>query len=249
MHMQYELALGPLLSPREEEDRRRMETLPSEAADLYSRGWDILRAHHAAVMRADAAAVDRHRDEMRDLTCRLNGGDSFACECEGGGAWRMRRELAATAGQVPMRGQSGHFLLLAGGCRVLVEFNYLCGHFCDGFGAHAVDASRPFFSETGFRSFILCPEALPGMGQDAASYAKTAIEAYIANDLKGRLVALEKPERLAASLAGNPDNLPGAWLAEALAHTPLPPLPPPPVPAARKPRRQGITRAQHLAAA
>ncbi|MBZ9683239.1 hypothetical protein LB531_21515 [Mesorhizobium sp. CO1-1-2] len=65
-------------------------------------------------------------------------------------AW-LGRQLAAPDGEIPMHGQPGRFMLMIHGCRTDVEYPGLLA----GPGLHGkvIDLDKPFFSETGFRSF------------------------------------------------------------------------------------------------
>jgi hypothetical protein len=65
-------------------------------------------------------------------------------------AW-LGKQLAAPDGEIPMHGQPGRFMLMIHGCRTDVEYPGLFG----GPGLHGkvIDLDKPFFSETGYRSF------------------------------------------------------------------------------------------------
>jgi hypothetical protein len=55
-----------------------------------------------------------------------------------------------------------------------------------GFSAHAVEPDKPFFSETGFRSFIgVHAESSPGITPDV--FAREVIAAHIRGECKGKL--------------------------------------------------------------
>jgi hypothetical protein len=69
-----------------------------------------------------------------------------------------------------------------------------------GFSAHAVDWNAPFLSETGYRSFLgLSGTLMAGMTPDA--FAREAVSAHIARDLKGKLRTI-KPEYRTRAGAG-----------------------------------------------
>jgi hypothetical protein len=58
-------------------------------------------------------------------------------------------------------------------------------------GAHAVDSQKPFISETGSRCFIgVRAEMEPGITPDA--FARRMVEAYIAQECKGKLRKIER---------------------------------------------------------
>jgi len=63
-----------------------------------------------------------------------------------------------------------------------------------GFGAYAVDADKPFFSETGYRSFLgLHAEMVPGLTPDA--FAREVIASHIRGECKGRLRPVKQEYR------------------------------------------------------
>lgn len=67
-----------------------------------------------------------------------------------GSAW-LGKQLAAPDGEIPMHGQPGRFILNIHGCSTDVRYPGLfAGNGLDG---RVIDLDRPFFSETGFRSF------------------------------------------------------------------------------------------------
>lgn len=59
-----------------------------------------------------------------------------------------------------------------------------------GFAAHAVDYSRPFLSETGYRSFLGYHFA-PAAGTAPDAYAREIITDHISRALKGKLRTIE----------------------------------------------------------
>jgi hypothetical protein len=58
-----------------------------------------------------------------------------------------------------------------------------------GFEVRAVDLSKPFVSSTGYRSFLGCSVS-PEDGLTPDRFAARVIKAYIANDLRGKLVPI-----------------------------------------------------------
>lgn len=63
----------------------------------------------------------------------------------------LGKQLAAPDGEIPMHGQPGRFMLTIHGCRTDVRYPGLFGGV--GLDGRVIDLDRPFFSETGFRSF------------------------------------------------------------------------------------------------
>ena len=98
---------------------------------------------------------------------------------------------AAPDGEVPLWGQKGSFIVDVNGTPARIEMDGMLG-ICQsmslwpGFGAHAVDADRPFFSETGYRSFMgVHADLIPGLTPDA--FVRAAIASHIKCECKGRL--------------------------------------------------------------
>lgn len=63
----------------------------------------------------------------------------------------LGEQLAAAPGDLPMHGQPGRFVLEIHGCRTDVQYPGLFGG--PGLDGRVIDLDRPFFSETGYRSF------------------------------------------------------------------------------------------------
>lgn len=65
-------------------------------------------------------------------------------------AW-LGKQVAAPDGEIPMHGQPGRFMLMIHGCRTDVQYPGVFGG--PGLDGRVIDLDKPFFSETGFRSF------------------------------------------------------------------------------------------------
>ncbi len=59
-----------------------------------------------------------------------------------------------------------------------------------GFSAHALEWDKPFLSETGYRSFLGI-HADPAPDMTPEDFAAEILAAYVAKELKGKLVAVE----------------------------------------------------------
>jgi hypothetical protein len=144
------------------------ESLPSDDAELLNRAWSELKAYDAAARAADydgmvtagnnLKAIGEHAFGMTREEAEKggppDGNGRFFCLND---AWRWLMDgLAANDGEIPMFGQKGRFVIELGGCRV--DFSY-AGMFgiCGG-DARVVDLDKPFISETGYRSFQVCPD-------------------------------------------------------------------------------------------
>lgn len=147
------------------------QTIPLNAPDdelvLVADGW--LKSYHKAVMEADVDGQRLAYDRLDAIAEHLFGVDPDVDWRSAGGPpkgngryscladardWLMSK-LAAPDGEVPMFGQPGRFLIELFGCHVDFRYGGLFG--LGGGNAHVVDLDKPFFSETGYRSFQVCP--------------------------------------------------------------------------------------------
>ncbi len=105
-------------------------------------------------MRGDGAAAEVAGDRYEAIIWKLNGGTNFGCMADDEAAGRViERHCAAVPGDVPLWGQRGQFLAVAGDVRALVEYEAGYGGPLNAhFQFHAVDLDRPFISATGYRS-------------------------------------------------------------------------------------------------
>jgi len=169
--------------------------LPGTMAEAVPFYRAMIERHHAAMLAADIDEAMRLREEAHRLAAKLNGGMCGIIASNDAPGSVLARETAAPAGAVPLWGQEGEFIVTLGAMRVRIEMDGMFGIGCSfmpfpGFYAHAVDRDRPFFSETGFRSFIgIHAELTPALTPDA--FAAAVIETYIASSLKTRLKAIE----------------------------------------------------------
>jgi hypothetical protein len=179
-------------------EEQRTAHLPDtmEAAIPYYRA--MLERHHAAMLVGAEKTAMAIRHEAEDLAVKLNSGEMLGIL---GGidapGCVLERETAAPVGTIPLWGQKGDFTITVGDMPVRIKMDGImgiCGRISiwPGFGAYAVEPDKPFFSETGYRSFLsVRADMVPGLTPDA--FAKLAIESYIAGECKGRLRAV-KPE-------------------------------------------------------
>lgn len=72
-------------------------------------------------------------------------------DCWNSASTWLGKQLAAPDGEMPMHGQPGRFMLMIHGCRTDVRYPGLFAG--DGLDGSVIDLDKPFFSETGFRSF------------------------------------------------------------------------------------------------
>jgi len=201
---QMQLGFDELLNAAEETNaarqfERESAHLPATMAEAIPFYRTLVTAHHAAMLAGDVDEVMRLRHEAYKLATRLNNGQSGILADDDAPGCMLARETAAPAGEVPLWGQQGDFNIAVNGMIVRVKMDGIFGIgscFCywPGFGAHAVEYDRPFFSETGFRSFLgIHADAAPGLTPD--TFASEIVAAYVAGECKGRLVAIEPKYR------------------------------------------------------
>ncbi|MBK8177043.1 MAG: hypothetical protein IPK66_17815 [Rhodospirillales bacterium] len=169
--------------------------LPGTLSEALPHFRALLATHHAAMLAADVDETMRLRKEADNLARRLNHGEPGILAGPDAPGCILRRETAAARDCVPLWGQQGSFVVTVSGARVRIAMDGIFGigssfGYWPGFAAHVVDAGRPFISETGYRSFLgIHADPAPGMTPEA--FAAEIVAAYVAKELKGRLVAIE----------------------------------------------------------
>jgi hypothetical protein len=160
-----------------------------EAAIRYHRTQ--IKAFHAAVQAADLDTADKIRDEAHMMAVKVNHGEAGILADRDSPGYVIARRCAAKAGKVPLFGQEGRFRIGVGGVTVLIAMDGMfgLGGPLPGFAAHAVDFDPPFFSETGYRSFLQLQNVPPEPGLTTAEYVTIAIANHIAS-MKGKLVPI-----------------------------------------------------------
>lgn len=179
-------------------DRRAFERstghLPGTFPDALPFYRDLLDKHHAAMLAAEMDETMRLRREAHNLALRLNHGDPGILAAPDAPGCALARETAAAPGDVPLWGQQGSFIVTVSGAGVRITMDGIFGigsssGYWPGFAAHAVDRDRPFISATGYRSFLGI-HAEPAAGMTPDTFAAETLAAYVAKELKGRLVAV-----------------------------------------------------------
>ncbi|WP_032998304.1 hypothetical protein [Rhizobium leguminosarum] len=166
-------------------------SLPSDDAGILNRAWAELTGYDAAVRSADydgmVGAANRLRaigehafgmtTEEGERSGPPRGNERFDC-LHAAWTWLMD-SMKADDGAAPLFGQKGRFELEIAGCRV--DFSY-AGMFgiCGG-DARIIEWDKPFFSETGFRSFQVCPHDY------VIAAAKVDCKSWIARVCTGQL--------------------------------------------------------------
>lgn len=143
--------------------------LPESLEKLLTVAEMAVEALEEAAMVADAEGVERASELYRAVIWKLNGGTFIGCAAdESAPAIMVERHCQAAPGDTPKWGQTGEFLIEAGGIRALVQYGSsltLPAHFA----FIVVDLDAPFISPTGYRSHF-----------DRIRFGQTVKEAAIA---------------------------------------------------------------------
>ena len=216
---------------RDERAAAMAASLPDGRDALLDVAAAAVSGLHEAVLNGADLVVEVADDRYNAAIWKLNGGTFFGCQGDADAAGKViERHCQAVAGEVPMWGQVGEFLLEVGGVRAVVEV-------ADGFGSltnrhfsfHAVDLDGPFVSETGYRSHFDRARARMTVDQVAGAIFADLLRAhrrYLEPDSQNRLAAkplrpwlaeLEPPARHVPAVAEDwrkPGELPPgfAWV-------------------------------------
>lgn len=189
-----QIGFDSLLAAADQQNRdrafeRKAGHLPSTIEDGVILFTSMIEEHHAATMRGDIASVMAVRERARILAQRLNNGENGYL-AEGAPGRVLEAMTKAQVDTIPLWGQTGSFVIDVDGMRLRIELDGLFGigssvGFWPGFSAHIVDSDKPFFSETGYRSFLgLHADAAPGLTPDV--FTGKVIAAYIQDQRRSR---------------------------------------------------------------
>ncbi|GLR55179.1 hypothetical protein KYK30_31365 [Shinella yambaruensis] len=130
--------------------------LPDDREALLDAAKGAVCQFHEAAIVEDMAAFEQARLLREAITWKLNGGSSFGTNAgENSPGYVVERHCAATPGEVPMWGQRGQFIITVRGIRAMIDSGDSFGFGMCHFSFHAVDRSKPFISETGYRSHFM----------------------------------------------------------------------------------------------
>lgn len=129
--------------------------LPTDSNGLTEEYRSHLKQYHAAVVANDQEAQREIGNAMKAIAEHVEDHVELSNRCFYGAADWLQDRAASPDGKEPMFGQRGRLLLTIAGCETDFEYDGLFG-ICGG-RAHVVHLDRPFYSETGFRSFQVCP--------------------------------------------------------------------------------------------
>lgn len=136
---------------------------------------DLLTEHHLHMIDAEVEKAMALRERAYDLARKLNNGQPGILADENSSGCILCRETRAAFDETPLWGQSGEFMINVKGCDIRIAMNGIFGiggaHcYWPGFSAHAVDKTKPFISETGYRSFL-------GVGMEPK--AETSVRSFV----------------------------------------------------------------------
>ncbi len=198
---QEQLGFDSLLQEAESDNQMRaFEQATAHLPDTMETAIPVFRGlidqNHAAMFAGDAEESRRLHSEARRLALKLNQGAPGILADDTAPGNVLARETGSEPGTVPLWGQEGAFAIEAAGMAVKIEMQGLFGigsgiGFWPGFAARAVDLTRPFLSETGYRSFLgIHADILPNHTPD--SFAAMIIGAYVDRELRGKLLRVSE---------------------------------------------------------
>ena len=181
--------------------REEQETahLPSEIEQGIAHYRGMLEKHHAAMLAGDEKGAAAIQKEAVRLAVKLNDGEPGILGGPEAPGYVLMDATAAPAGTVPVWGQKGEFNINVGDTPVHIRMDGMLGigRHCaiwPGFDATVVDPEKPFFSETGYRSFIgVHAKLVPGLTTDA--FAREVIQSYLKAECKGKLRPVKQEYR------------------------------------------------------
>jgi hypothetical protein len=181
--------------------REEQETahLPSEMEQGITHYRSMLEKHNAAMLAGDERSAAAIQKEAVRLATKLNDGEPSILGGPAAPGYVLMNATAASPGTVPMWGQKGEFEVKVGDMPVRIRMDGMLGigRHCaiwPGFDATVVDPEKPFFSETGYRSFIgVHAKLVPGLTTDA--FAREVIQSYLKAECKGKLRPVKQEYR------------------------------------------------------
>lgn len=194
-----QLAFDALLAHTEAANEARIKDrqyghLPSTMDTALPFFRDLLERHHKAMLEGDTNAVARLRKDANDLATKLNNYQPGIIADEDAPGSVLERMTRAEDGQIPLWGQAGSFEIKHKKMRVRIEMEGLFGIGATfvswlGFSAHAVDKTKPFLSETGYRSFLGSGGPLRA-GYTPDAFVQSVIADHVSRHLRGKLLKI-----------------------------------------------------------
>lgn len=174
---------------------RETSHLPDTWDEALAFHKDQIDKHYAAMLAGDIEDAIAIRKEAHQLAIKLNGGHGILASDDAAGC-RLGKATAAKDGDVPMWGQDGRFVTEAKGMQIAVEMNGMFGIGATsmpylGFSARAVDPTKPFLSETGYRSFLGVTVS-PEIGMTTERFVQRVVAAHVDTELNGKLLRVDR---------------------------------------------------------
>lgn len=194
-----QLGFDALLSDADQDNAARVlerETahLPSDldAAIAYHRKQ--IEDHHTAMLACDFKTALAIRRDAKLLARKLNNGDPGILAHGDAPGNVLVRACSAPEGSIPRWGQDGRFTIELHDIAIDVKMHGMFGIAASsmpylGFEIRAVDKSKPFLSNTGYRSFLGC-SVESEVGLTVEAFVKRLLAHYIETDLRGKLIAI-----------------------------------------------------------
>jgi hypothetical protein len=181
------------------QEEKETAHLPSEMDAGITAYRAMLEQHNRAMLDADEKRVMAIRKEANRLAVKLNGGEPGILGGREASGYVLMDGTAAAPGTVPMWGQQGEFDIKVGDMPIHIKIDGMLG-ICQsismwpGFSANVIEPDKPFFSETGFRSFIgVHADPMPGTTPDV--FAREVITSHVKGECKGKLRPVKQEYR------------------------------------------------------
>jgi len=194
-----QLGFDALLNEADQDNAARVferETahLPGDLDTAIAHHRQQIEDHHAAMLACAFETALAIRRDAKLLARKLNNGDPGILAHENAPGYVLARDCAAPDDNTPLWGQDGRFTILLHDISIDVTMHGMFGIGASsvpylGFEIRAVDKSKPFLSNTGYRSFLGCSvEAETGLTVD--TFVTRVLTQHIEAELRGKLVAI-----------------------------------------------------------
>ncbi|MEM6900051.1 MAG: hypothetical protein AAF583_09805 [Pseudomonadota bacterium] len=175
---------------------RETDHLPGTWVEALALHRQQIDEHHAAMLASDIDAAMAIRQEAHLLAQKLNGGNTGVLANDDAPGCKLDKDCTAPHGHVPQWGQRGVFILDSAGVTAQVTMGGMFGIGATampylGFSVRAVDDTKPFLSNTGYRSFLGC-SVPPELGMTPDGFVARVLEAYVSDVLCGKLMAVNR---------------------------------------------------------
>jgi hypothetical protein len=210
------LGFDELLAQADQDSRKRRfdrltSHLPSEMEAAIKHHRQQIKDYDAAMMAGEWETALKIKREAHDMAVRVNHGEPGILADRDSPGSVIATRCAAKAGTVPRWGQQGRWTVSVEGdftvgrkkgagrwssVDVMVDLDGMFGlasaySAFPGFAARVVDASKPFISATGYRSFLSGYGASKQPPATTADFVKRVIGDHIRLELKNSLVMVK----------------------------------------------------------